>query len=493
MASNDTHSDDRVSTGTDGLDDVLDGGYVPGRNYMIHGQPGAGKTLLGLHFLTTCEPDENALYVNLGEPEADIRRDAERFGFDLDDVAFLDLSPSADFFTEDQSYDVFPSSEVEGDGVVADIVEGVREHEPDRVFVDPMTQFRYLSPDDYQFREQVLSFLQFMKERGTTVLFTSQDTSATPDDDLQFMSDGIVHLRYEEERRSLEVTKFRGSDFQGGEHAVRISDTGMTVFPKLRPGSHEATFAAEPLPSGVPAMDELLHGGLERGTISIISGPSGVGKTTTGTQFVKEAAGRGERSVIYMFEESRATFLERMRSINVPVEQMIDRGTLEVKEVEALEQSPAEFANDVRHEVEENDTKIVMVDGINGYRLAIQGDDDELTNELHSLGRYLQNMGVTTIFVSEMQSITGEFEATEENVSYLADNILFLRYIEFEGELQKAVGVLKKRASDFERTLRDFEITEHGLTVGGPLSELRGVLSGTPEWTEKKDEFGRED
>ncbi|GGL57151.1 ATPase domain-containing protein [Halocalculus aciditolerans] len=481
----------RVQTGVPGLDRVVGGGYIPGRSYMIRGKPGAGKTLAGVHFLLSGDPAD-ALFVNLGEPEHDVKRDAENFGLDLDGVAFLDLSPSADSFTESQSYDIFPADEVETGGITERIVDAVREHEPERVFVDPMTQFRYLAPDDYQFREQVLSFLQFLKEEDCTTLFTSQNTAATPDDDLQFMSDGIVHLDHDSERRNLRVTKFRGSEFEGGDHAVRISDDGMRVYPRLRPDEYQSEFDPASVPSGIPEMDALLHGGLERGTVSIISGPSGVGKTTTGAQFMKEAAGRGERSVIYMFEESEQTFLQRCSAINIPVEAMIERGTLELKEIEALERSAPEFANDVRYEVEENGADIVMIDGIQGYRLAVHGEEEELTNEIHALGRYLKNMGVTTILVSEIADITGQFQATEVNVSYIADNIVFLRYLEFDGELRKAIGVLKKRASDFERNLREYEITQHGIRVGDQLTNLQGILSGTPEWTDD-DEFDERD
>ena len=135
----------------------------------------------------------------------------------------------------------------------------------------------------------------------------------------------------------------------------------------------------------------------------------------------------------------------------------------------------------VREEVEERDADIVMVDGIAGYRLTLRGEEDMMLQQMHALGRYLKNMGVTGIFIDETRNVTGEFHATMENISYLADNIVFLRHLEVEGELRKAIGVLKKRTSDFERTIREFRITEHGITVGEPMSELRGILSGTPE------------
>jgi circadian clock protein KaiC len=483
--------DARVSTGIDGLDEVLNGGLIPNRSYMIRGPPGAGKTLLGLHFLVDGATEEgNALFVNLGEAAENIRRDAANLGFDLGDVELLDLSPSSEYFVEDQSYDVFPADEVEQGSLTEPIVEAVEDTDPDRVLVDPMTQFRYLSADDLEFRKQVLSFLRYLKSRDCTVLFTSQDTEAQPDDDLQFMSDGIVSLDRSERSRTVQVEKFRGSDFRGGTHAVDIGSSGMDVFPQLQPRERSVEFSSDQLSSGVSGVDDLLDGGLERGTVTLLTGPSGVGKTTTGAHFVKEVAKRGERSVIYMFEESETTFLHRCESVDIPVEKMTETERLGVEEVNARSYSAEEFAASVRSEVEERDTSLIMIDGIEGYQLALGGDgedENELTRKLHSLNRYLQNEGVTVLLVSEVQSVTGEFEASKHDVSYLADNIVFLQYLEFEGEIRKAVGVLKKRAGDFERTLRQFEITEDGIEVGEPLTGLRGVLEGSPTLTDQSE------
>jgi circadian clock protein KaiC len=125
-----------------------------------------------------------------------------------------------------------------------------------------------------------------------------------------------------------------------------------------------------------------------------------------------------------------------------------------------------------------------MLDGIDGYRLSLQGGDTDLRRKLNALGRYLKDMGVTAVFVDATDSVTGEFQPTTSGVSYLADNIVFLRYIEVGGELHKAIGILKQRTSDFERSLREFAITEYGISVGEPLSNLRGILSGSPEFVE---------
>jgi len=474
---------DRLSTGVSGFDEILHGGLIPGRAYLVRGQSGTGKTILGLHFLSSgAEAGEKSLYITLGESAEQIRTNAEALGFDLKGIAFLDLSPTSQFFTEIQTYDIFSPAEVEREPTTHRIIEQVEVLKPQRIFLDAMTQFRYLSPDAFQFRKQVLSFLRFLREQGATVLFTSEGSEEAPDNDLQFMSDGVIHLTFSSEERSVSVSKFRGSDFRSGDHSMRLTQTGMEVFPHLMPEVYRQEFALEVLSSGVPELDELLHGGFERSTITIISGPSGVGKSTLGLQFMKEAAGRGERSVIYAFEERKETLLHRCQGINIPVHAMIERGTLSVVQIEPLHYTPDEFANLVRYEVEQQKARIVMIDSISGYRLSVRGN--ELVIHIHALCKYLQNMGVAVLLINEVETITGDFRPTEIGISYIADNLVFLRYLEMEGELRKAIGVLKKRMTDFEKTLREFEITRYGIKVGKPLTNLRGILKGSPEWVD---------
>jgi circadian clock protein KaiC len=287
--------------------------------------------------------------------------------------------------------------------------------------------------------------------------------------------------------RVVEVPKFRGSDSRRGQHTVDIGEGGLTVYPILRTKQHRVAFTAERVSSGVEELDAMLHGGIERGAATVISGSSGVGKTTTGSMFMKEAAERNERSVIYLFEETADTFSHRAESIGTPIGEMREEGNLKIQEIEPMDLSADEFAANVRREVEEHGAQMVMIDGLSGYRMSTRGDEEELINDLHSLCRYCKNMGVTVILTDDVGGITGEFKPTSARISYLADNILFLRYLELGGELRKATGVLKKRASDFERTLREFQITDEGVQVGEPLTNLRGILTGMPEMVDERE------
>ncbi|MBW4481500.1 MAG: recombinase RecA [Tildeniella torsiva UHER 1998/13D] len=472
----------RLSSGIEGLDEVLEGGFPSGQAYLARGGPGCGKTTLGWHFLTNnLKDDTPRLFITLGESMTQLKRNGAALGFPVEAVEVLDLSPNADFFVQNQGYDIFAAAQVEQDPLTERIVEQVSGLKPQRVFIDSMTQLRYLSTDTYQFRRRVVGFLRFLLHQGATVLFTSESSQEAPDEDLQFISDGIITLGMHREGRNIEVSKLRGSRFRKGPHAMRIYDRGLVVYPHLV--AREDSVAPTPTrlcPSGIPEIDEMLNGGIETGTVTIISGPSGVGKTTVGLQFIKEAAGRGDRSVVYLFEEAVDTLLNRCEGINIPVRAMVERGTLSVIKIDPLVYSPDEFSHRVRLEVEKAGARIIMIDSVLGYKLSFQEDD--LIRNIHTLCQYLKAQGVTTLLTNAIQSITGDFKVTELGVSYLADNIIFLRYLEIRGQMRRAIGVLKKRLSDFEKTLREFEISRYGIKVGRPLTQLRGILSGVPEF-----------
>lgn len=468
----------RVSTGVSGLDEVLHGGFIAGRTYLLTGPPGGGKTTFGWHFLTAgAKHGEHVMFVTFGESEEELRANARESGFDTSGVEFCDLSPSSDLFERIRSYDIFSAAEVELEPTTERIIEAVQRIKPKRIFIDSMTALRYLSKDAPEFRRQTLSFLRYLLQTGSCIVMTSESSLEAPDDDLRFLSDGVIELDPDNRRRTLKVTKLRGSDYEGGLHTLRLTSHGAVVYPRLVPRHHLAEFEPTQLSWGVPKMDELTKGGIERGTITLITGPSGIGKTTVGMQFVKEAARRGERSAAYTFDEQRATLLRRCEAVSTPVSEMIEHGTLSVTSVEALQYSADEFANLVRRDVEEHGTRVVMIDSISGYRLAVRGED--LNERLHALCRYLQNVGVTVLLINEVLNVA-DFRITEVGVSYLADNVLFMRYVEQQTgdrtEIGRVIGVLKKRLSDFERCIYNFSLTPQGLVIGEPVRDFTGLF-----------------
>lgn len=474
------HNDQKISTGISGLDEILLGGLIPNQSYLIQGGPGTGKSTIGFHYLQEgVKKNESSLYISLGENSDNLKENAIKMGINLDGIHFLDLNPEGSFDSNFETYSIFPTSEIENDSIFKSIIDAVEKYQPKRVFLDSITMFQFLNQDQYQTRNLALSFIKYICRNSATLMMTSELSDKSTEKEATFWVDGIINLEFTETWRKISLLKYRGSDFRSGNHAFKITSKGFILFPSLRPKDYSRKFSSKPNSSGIEALDKLLNGGVEQGTTSLVTGPSGVGKTNLCVQFIKEAAKRGQRSAIYTFEESAEVIVRRSESINVPVQDMIDKDFLKILSIEPLSYSPDEFSQIVRDDVENNNTKFVLLDSIGGYGMAVR--EENTLERLHSLCVYLQNMGVTTFLINETKSITGTLEATNIHASYLADNIIFLRYLEMDGELHKAIGVLKKRLSDFERSIREFEITKNGIQVGNRLTGLRGILTGSPE------------
>lgn len=472
----------RIPTGVPGLDVILDGGFIARQAYLVRGGIGTGKTTFGLHFLTEgVRHDESTLFVTLLRQEAEVRLHAASMGFDLHGVHFLDLSPTPSLFSEMQTSHIFAPAETERAPLMQKIAEQIRATQPRRICVDAITQLRYLAGDELEFRRLTLAFLRFFQEQDATVLLMAEMDGQVHDESLPFLADGVITLRKLPEGRTLEVEKLLGSGFRGGHHSLRLNETGLRVFPKLVvPDRMVQPFTGELIPSGVPALDALLNGGIERGLVTIISGPSGTGKSLLSLLFAREAATRGERTAVFLFEETRIPLVARAERLGLPLAQMQDAGTLSIISVMPADYLPDEFTELVCREVEERGARLVIIDSLAGYQKTLHGED--FSSSIFDLCAYLKARGITTILVNDVEAITGDFRVTEVGISYLADNIIFLRYLEINGELRKAIGVLKKRMSRFEQTLREFRVTERGIQVGEPLSNLRGILLGVPEW-----------
>lgn len=467
------------------MDSILKGGFIKEKSYLIKGGPGTGKSTFGYHFLEEGNSNgESTLLISLGESEKNIRSHSSTQNIDLSGTNILDLSPGTQEKKGTQNYSVFSPLEVEAEPIINSITKAIEEHNPSRVVLDSLTMVKYLYENPFQYKNMALSLIHQICSSGATLFMVVEIHPTVAEEEAEFWVDGVLEVKAGPNWRRVRVHKFRGSDFQSGDHAATITENGIVVYPRLQPGKYERAFQNTPLSSGIEEMDQMLGGGIEKGTVTMITGPSGAGKTNLGIQFMKEAASRGERSVMYTFEEARDVIIKRSHLIGVPVESMIEKGQLAIKTIEPFSFSPDEFATMVRKDVEENDTRIVMIDSIDGYKLTVREED--ALERLHALRTYLGNVGVTAFLINEMQNITGEFKTTNMKASYLADNIIYLRYLELDGELKKSIGILKKRLSNFEKTIRQFYITEEGIKLGPPLTNLRGILSGAPSDVELK-------
>jgi circadian clock protein KaiC len=330
----------------------------------------------------------------------------------------------------------------------------------------------------------VLALKQFFIGRRCTVLLLDDRTSSDHDLQLHSLAHGVISLQhiaqeYGAERRRLRVMKMRGTPFRGGYHDFIIRTGGIDVFPRLVAAEHHRRYAREPVSSGVEALDRLLGGGLDRGTSVLLMGPAGCGKSSIAMQFMLAAAERGERSMMFTFDESVATAIGRSEGLGMRVGAHLDAGRIRIQQVDPAELSPGEFMHAIRRAVEQDGLRLVAIDSLNGYLNAMP-EERYLTIQLHELLTYLGQQGVITMMNVAQHGLLGAGMQTPVDASYLADTVIVLRYFETAGALRRAVSVVKKRTGAHEETLRELRLTKQGLWIGEPLKEFHGVLSGTP-------------
>jgi len=454
----------RLSTGVSGLDQVLHGGVIAESAYLVRGGPGRGKTTLGLHFLYAGAPDDHSLFIGFQESDRQLQNNARAIGLDVSHITFLNLSPDEHFFTQQEHYDVFAASDVEQAPLSESIVEAVERLQPKRVFVDSLTQLRFLTADVFQYRKEVLSFLQYLKARNATVLFSSEHSDNTPDDDLQFLADGVISLTEDEMGAVLCVDKFRGSSFMQGCHQMRNGGAGVEVFPRPVPPVEELTenrFKA--IPTGVDRLDALLGGGLESGTITMLTGPSGIGKSTLASCISAETARSEGHACIYLFEEEVSSYRHRAHNLGIDLQRAEEREAITLEQVEPMRYLADEFASKVYRDVMMHQTRLVVFDSTAGFQLTLM--DESIKSRLHALAKSLARINVSVLLVNETAMLTGNPSLSEKGISYLADNIISLSYREEGDNLVSQLIVAKKRLSDFDRRPHRFQVGPKAVVI----------------------------
>ncbi|HEX3150474.1 MAG TPA: ATPase domain-containing protein [Gemmataceae bacterium] len=478
-------SDVRATTGVEGLDDVLGGGFTPHRLYLLEGVPGSGKTTLALQFLLEgARRGEPVLYVTLSETEPEVRGIADSHGWSLDGVTIRELVPSEDSLRPDDHYTMFHPSEVELGETTKLILADVDRLKPARVVFDSLSELRLLAGNPLRYRRQILALKQFFNGRNCTVLLLDDMTSSSHDLQVQSIAHGVIRLEqinpeYGAERRRLMVLKYRGVRFRGGYHDYIIKCGGIEVFPRLVAKERRSAAEMAKLPSGIPEMDTLLGGGIERGTSTLIVGAAGTGKSTLAAQFVATAAARGQHAAMFIFDESINTLLTRVAGLGIDLRKHIADGRVVVQQVDPAELSPGELANAIRRAVEVDKASVVVLDSLNGYLNAMP-QERFLIIQLHELLTFLGQEGVATILIGAHHGLIGSQMVAPVDASYLADAVILMRYYESRGEVQQAISVVKKRGGAHERTIRDFRMKDGRISVGPPLREFRGVLTGVP-------------
>jgi circadian clock protein KaiC len=473
------------SSGVPGLDPILGGGLTPHRIYLIEGEPGAGKTTTGLQFLREgVRQGETCVYITLAESCEELVSVAASHGWDLEGIHIHEVLPGEDLLDQDDSQSMFHPGEVELADTLKAILQVVQDRKPARLVLDSLSELQLLADTPLRYRRQVLALKQFFSNRRCTVLLLDDRTaSAAGDLQVRSIAHGVVQLDhtvkdYGVERRRVRVVKHRGREVVGGLHDYNLGREGMVVHGRLIAAESRSVQARRQFSTGLAGLDALVGGGIEEGTSTLVVGPPGSGKSSLAAQLVSAACARGERAAIFLFEESASSVLHRADGLGMPLRQWIDAGLLQLQQVDPAELSPGQFSAAARRMVEWG-AKVVVIDSLNGYLNAVPGERF-LTVYLHELLTYLGQHQVITVLVGVQQGMLGGTMASGLDASYVADNVLVLRYFEDDGNIRQAVSVFKKRGSAHERTIREFSLGADGIRVGRVLNGYRGVLTGVP-------------
>jgi len=475
--------DEKITgTGIPELDDILGGGIPRDRFFLVQGDPGAGKTTLGLQFLLAgAAQGETALYISLSETRDEINAVAASHGWSLEGVALFELSALEQSGSLEQDASLFETSEIELQETTRTLLAHIEKVKPLRVVFDSLSEVRLLSQSSLRYRRQLLALKQYFTGKQITVLLLDDRTSEEGDPQLQSLANGVLTMEqiaplYGEDRRRLRVVKLRGRKFRGGYHDFLIRTGGLVVFPRLVAAEHRTEFKREAISSGLGPLDELLGGGLDRGTSTLIIGPAGTGKSALALQYSMAAARRGDSAAIYAFDETLPTLFARAQGMGMDLSGEVKAGRLIVQGVDPAEMGPGEFSWTVRRAVEDQHARVVVIDTLNGYLNAMP-EHRLLAVQMHELLSYLGQRGVATILVMAQHGMLGVTESPVD-VSYLSDTVILLRYFEADGRIRKAISVVKKRSGPHEDTIRELTLGRGGVRVGEVLRDFRGILSG---------------
>lgn len=488
------HAPERALSGIAGLDQILEGGFPRNRMYLVSGPPGAGKTTLALQFLLKGrDRGESGIYVALSESERELRDVARSHGWSLEDLSICDLQNSQESLKAESQYTFFHPSEVELSETTRTVLAEFERVKPLRVVFDSLSEMRLLARDSLRYRRQVLALKQYFSERNCTVLLLDTlPPGGAEEFQLESIAHGVLHLQqlppeYGGERRRLRFLKLRGLKFRDGWHDYVIRTGGLEVFPRLVASEQPQMEPGKRARSGVPELDEMLGGGLDRGTSALLLGPAGAGKSTLTMQFARTEVESGAKACVYIFDESRHAWLLRSEGLRLGLRRYVDSGDVILRQVDPAELSPGEFAHMVRKDVEESGSRLVVIDSLNGYQTAMP-QEQFLLLHLHELLTFLSHKGVLTIMVMAQHGIVGGSVEAPLELSYVADTVVLLRYFEAFGKVRSAVAAVKKRTGALQRSVRELRIgAPAGVRVGRELDDFSGVLAGQPTYTGEKE------
>ena len=463
----------RVST----LDQILPGGFLKGGVYVIDGAPGTGKTILSSQIcFNRLADDGKALFVTL------LAESHTRMLQHLRPMSFFDESA-----LPHQLYFVSGTAVLASEGL-AGLLELLRvelkRHHPSVLVIDGFAATREAANSNLEFKR----FVQEIQSHAAAVdcvvlLLTSGADGAM--ESAHTVVDGIVRLTHQlfdrQTERTLQVVKFRGRDFLPGKHSFRITDEGLVIYPRV-----EALFSTPSVSdqyelsrrsSGIEGVDAMLSGGLIARTTNGLYGPTGIGKTSFGLQYVS-CSTAAEPGVFFGFFESPERLRAKGQAMGIDVRELERRGHLELIWRPQGERLLDELGHEIVGAIHRNKAKRVFIDGFGGLvESAIA--PERLTRFISALANEIRALGAMMMVSIESRHILGaSMELPSKGLSSLLEGLIVMRYAEVKGQIRRLISITKLRDSDFDPFVREFKITSRGLEVGDTLVGFEALMSG---------------
>jgi circadian clock protein KaiC len=475
-----------ISTGIKGLDTVLNGGFLKGGFYLLEGDPGSGKTTVGLQYLLKrAQEGERVLYFAFAESRRDMEMICGSHRWSLEKIELRELGQAYSNPVDQSTHSIFDPGETDLEDLIQTLVSEITRVNPSHVVLDGLSELRMLAGTPLRYRRQLLSLKLFSEQRHLTMLLLDNKISDREAFTHQPVVGATIRLEvtrplYGRARRRLTIEKVRSSEFQEGYHDYEIISGGVCVYPRVASLQASTHFKRTVCSSGLTNLDEMFKGGLVSGTASVFIGPSGVGKSTAAMQFVTNALKQGLKAAVYTFDEVLTTFLERSEKLNWggqngALKPYLQEGRLRADQIDPAEITPGAFAQRVRDVVDEG-ASLVVIDSLNGYINAMP-EERFLSAHLHELVSYLNKRNVVTILVVAQHGVL-RGSVTDFNISYLADSVLLFRYFESNDEIQRGLTVFKNRTGAHEHTMRQLSISDTGISIGEPISGLARLATG---------------
>jgi circadian clock protein KaiC len=469
----------RLTTGMPALDQILGGGIPTRSVVVIAGEPGAGKTVCTLRMVFhRASLGEKCLYfTTLAEPALKLVRYAQQFSFFdqtlVDEhIVFTDLGNAI--------------RERGAEGALTEVAARVEREEPQLVVIDSFKSIHDLLGEKTRSRAFVYDLAVQLAAWGTTSLlvgeYSEEDVSREPE---FAIADGIIRLSNQPQEltamRVLEVTKLRGAQYISGRHFFELGEDGATFYPRVRAPDDEgeAVPISERLEFGVSGLDELLDGGVPRTSATIVEGGTGTGKTLLGLHFLMAGARRGEPCVLFTLEETAGQLREIARGFGWDLAALEAAGLLVIEYTSPVELSTDRFLNRARQRVAELGARRAVLDSLSSTAMGV-ASERRFRELVYALTKHFRAAGVTLLLTTEVAEVMGTAQLTGRGVSSIADNVVLLRYVEIDGELRRAISVIKARGVHHLADVRQMKIGSQGATVDGHFRGLRAVLTGVP-------------